>query len=76
MGEKHEQVWTETHPEAVEKLEFSAVGTPRSTESAGKPTDNTPDYNLRAQNGVPATRKEVWSYYAFYAADNGIGTYQ
>ena len=26
--------------------------------------------------GPPATRKEVWSYYAYYAGNNGIGSFQ
>lgn len=25
---------------------------------------------------TPATRREVWSYYAYYAANNGIGSFQ
>jgi hypothetical protein len=26
--------------------------------------------------GPPATRREVWAYYAYYAGNNGIGSYQ
>lgn len=29
-----------------------------------------------APKGPPASNKEVWSYYAYYAANNGIGCYQ
>jgi hypothetical protein len=25
---------------------------------------------------APATRKELWSYYAYYAGNNGIGSFQ
>lgn len=28
------------------------------------------------QRKVPATKREVWSYYAYYAANNGIGSFQ
>ena len=26
--------------------------------------------------GPPATKREVWSYYAYFAANNGIGSFQ
>ena len=29
-----------------------------------------------APTGPPASNKEVWSYYAYYAANNGIGCFQ
>ena len=59
---------TDSHPQAVDKLAFSAVAAPDS--------GNASDLDAFATPGPPATKKEVWSYYAFYAADNGIGTYQ
>ena len=76
MSEKQQHDWTENQPEAVDKLAFSAVAAPGSTGDTGKNPLDTPDLNLHSQNGPPATKKEVWSYYAFYAADNGIGTFQ
>lgn len=27
-------------------------------------------------SGVPATRKELWAYYAYFAGNNGIGSFQ
>ena len=27
-------------------------------------------------NGPPATKREVWSYYAYFAANNGLGSFQ
>jgi hypothetical protein len=65
------------HPEAVDKLAFSAVAAPGSSEqSAEKDSPNARDLSINEQISKPATKKEVWSYYAFYAADNGIGTFQ
>lgn len=58
----------EVHPEGVDKLAFSAVAAPE--------TSNASDLTAFSAHGPPATKKEVWSYYAFYAADNGIGTFQ
>lgn len=73
MSKIPEQDRAESHPEAVDKLAFSAVAAPGSTDHAGK---SALVLDFHSQNGPPATRKEVWSYYAFYAADNGIGTFQ
>jgi hypothetical protein len=58
----------EAHPEAVDKLAFSAIAAPDSS--------NASDLTAFSTHGSPTTKKEVWSYYAFYAADNGIGTFQ
>lgn len=54
--------------EDADRLAFSAAAAPLATD--------TSDVNLLSKHGPPATRKEVWSYYSFYAADNGIGAYQ
>lgn len=76
MGKKQEQGWTEVQPESVDKLAFSAVAAPGSTSETGENPYDTTDLDIYPGHGSPATRKEVWSYYAFYAADNGIGTFQ
>ena len=34
------------------------------------------DLDQYIPQGAPATRKEVWSYYAYYAGNNGIGSFQ
>ena len=76
MAEKVEDVQqkNETHPDAIDKLAFTAVAAPGSID--GKNPLHVADLDQFAPNGAPATRKEVWSYYSFYAADNGIGTFQ
>lgn len=68
MATEKQESHVETHPEAVHKLAFSAVAAPNSS--------NTSNLDVSSSQGTPATKKEVWSYYAFYAADNGIGTFQ
>jgi hypothetical protein len=30
----------------------------------------------QAPHSTPATRRELWSYYAYYAGNNGIGSFQ
>lgn len=32
--------------------------------------------NTVQHDGVPVTSREIWSYYAYYAASNGIGSCQ
>jgi hypothetical protein len=34
------------------------------------------DLDQYTSKGAPATKKEVWSYYAYYAGNNGIGSFQ
>lgn len=64
--------------ETTEKTEKSSLpqeeeapisSSPRTATSPGKTTENGP-------YGTPATRKELWSYYAYYAGNNGIGSFQ
>ncbi|KAE8448160.1 hypothetical protein EG329_009764 [Mollisiaceae sp. DMI_Dod_QoI] len=62
----------------ISKLPFTAVAAP-SPESSDESTRNAHEIHDLDQYipvGEPATRKEVLSYYAFYAADNGIGSFQ
>lgn len=77
MAERAAEVQAhEGHPEAVEKLAFTAVAAPGSSGDSGKNPLEIADLDLFSPNGPPATKKEVWSYYAFFAANNGIGSYQ
>ncbi|KIW09856.1 hypothetical protein PV08_11957 [Exophiala spinifera] len=64
----------EAHPT---KLAFTSIAAPApdtSGESALAPSD-LQYYDLDT-NGPAATKKEVFSYYAYYAGNNGIGSFQ
>lgn len=71
-----------TEHETVGKLPFTAVAAPGSSGSYQSVDDTTAATEVVAnapshQNtGPPATRKELWSYYAYYAGNNGIGSFQ
>ena len=41
------------------------------TQSHSMDIDQTP-----SRSSTPATRRELWSYYAYYAGNNGIGSFQ
>lgn len=64
----------EHHPT---KLAFTSIAAPApdaSGQSASAPSD-LQDYD-HVSEGPPATKKEVFSYYAYYAGNNGIGSFQ
>jgi hypothetical protein len=64
----------ERHPT---KLAFTSVAAPApdvSGTSALAPY--VLDDNVSHEDGPPATRKEVFSYYVYYAGNNGIGSFQ
>ncbi|RAL68785.1 hypothetical protein DID88_007476 [Monilinia fructigena] len=61
---------------------FTAVAAPGSYQSAedetldtGTGTGTIVSAHQQA-TGPPATRRELWSYYAYYAGNNGIGSFQ
>ncbi|KAN0115027.1 MFS general substrate transporter [Hyaloscypha variabilis] len=61
----------------ISKLAFTAVAAPDPGLSSGE----TGPYEIRdldqyVAKGAPATTKEVISYYAYYAGNNGIGSFQ
>jgi hypothetical protein len=58
----------------ISKLAFTAVAAPDpDSPPNGHEIHDLDEY---VPIGTPATRKEVWSYYAFYAGNNGIGSFQ
>jgi hypothetical protein len=67
----------------VDKLAFTAVAAPATTDVDGADSSGTPskplhirDQDLYGADGPLATNKEVYSYYAYYAGNNGIGSFQ
>jgi hypothetical protein len=60
----------------ISKLAFTAVAAPESTDESTQPPHEIRDLDQYTPSGAPATRKEVWSYYAYYAGNNGIGSFQ
>ena len=61
------------------KLPFTAVAAPGDTTNeifAQSQPHEIRDLDQYVPQGAPATRKEVWSYYAYYAGNNGIGSFQ
>lgn len=57
----------------VQKLACTAQASPDLEASVTKAPVDLNDYTT---NRPPATRKEVLSYYAYFAGNNGIGAYQ
>jgi hypothetical protein len=61
----------------ISKLAFTAVAAPGQPSSidSSKPHE-IHDLDQYVPQGPPASTKEVWSYYAYYAGNNGIGSFQ
>lgn len=78
MADQQETVQNkpEVHQDPIDKLAFTAVAAPGSSEGSEKSPRDVAELDFYRHSGPPATNKEVWSYYLFYAADNGIGTFQ
>jgi hypothetical protein len=65
--------------ETINKLPFTAVAAPDPQsyhDSEDAEASKSTDYTIPQTTGPPATRKELWSYYAYYAGNNGIGSFQ
>jgi len=61
----------------ISKLAFSAVAAPDpNTQSDSKTPYEIRDLDQYIVKGPPATKREVFSYYAYYAGNNGIGSFQ
>ncbi|CZR62665.1 related to AUT4-breakdown of autophagic vesicles inside the vacuole [Phialocephala subalpina] len=60
----------------ISKLAFTAVAAPGPTDESTRASHEIRDLDQYTPSGAPATRKEVWSYYAYYAGNNGIGSFQ
>jgi hypothetical protein len=55
------------------ELPFTAVAGPNADGS----TDGSNDFpQVDHHIGPPASRKEIFSYYLYYAGNNGIGSFQ
>ena len=55
------------------ELPFTAVAGP---DEGGSVNGSNSLPNVDQHIGPPATRKEIFSYYLYYAANNGIGSFQ
>ena len=71
----------EKEQDHIDKLPFTAVAAPDLIESSGDSTSarelhEPRDLDHYKVSGSPATRKEVASYYTYYAGNNGIGSFQ
>lgn len=74
MGEQehdHESFDDKNH---VDKLAFTAVAAPN--EKNERDPHDLRDQALFTADGPIATKKEVYSYYTYYAGNNGIGSFQ
>jgi hypothetical protein len=62
----------EVHPT---HLAFTAIAAPAMTDSVESSPSHA--YNHDAHKAGPVvTRKELYSYYTYYAGNNGIGSFQ
>ncbi len=67
----------ESDPNHISKLPFTAVAAPDPGSSGDSAYPHEiKDLDHYIPKGPPATNKEVWSYYAYYAGNNGIGSFQ
>jgi hypothetical protein len=61
----------------ISKLAFTAVAAPDPAIPRGSSAAHgIRDLDQYIPTGPPATKKEVISYYAYYAGNNGIGSFQ
>lgn len=61
----------------VDKASFTSVAAPENASSNdSRILCEIRDQDAKDPVGAPATRKEVWSYYCYYAGNNGIGSFQ
>ncbi|PBP28854.1 hypothetical protein BUE80_DR000089 [Diplocarpon rosae] len=67
----------EDEPTSISKLPFIAVAAPGpASSSVSAPPHQTRHLDPDTPVGAPATSREVWSYYSYYAGNNGIGSFQ
>lgn len=67
----------ETDSIGAPKLPFTATAVPEPGSFSGSSNPHgIKDLDQYSPQGPPATRKEVWSYYTYYAGNNGIGSFQ
>jgi hypothetical protein len=59
---------------SLEKLPEEAVIQPTTLTEEDSNNDSTTFSH--APSGPPATRRELWAYYAYFAGNNGIGSFQ
>jgi hypothetical protein len=57
----------------VTELPFKAVADPNPDDSVNGSNELS---NVDHHIGPPATRKEIFSYYLYFAGNNGIGSFQ
>jgi hypothetical protein len=62
-------------PAQISKLPFTATAVPDPEDSNAGST-GPHDLDHYENKGPPATNVEVASYYAYYAGNNGIGSFQ
>ncbi|KAF4620232.1 hypothetical protein G7Y89_g14588 [Cudoniella acicularis] len=61
----------------ISKLAFSAVAAPNpETSPESSQPHEISDLDHYVAKGAPATKREVYSYYSYYAGNNGIGSFQ
>lgn len=73
----NEQYQPEGETDHISKLAFTAVAAPGSDDSTRPHNPHEiQDLNQYVPVGAPASKKEVFSYYAYYAGNNGIGSFQ
>jgi hypothetical protein len=75
MADKEYEVKSEK--DSISKPTLTTEAGPDSASPNASTTLNAiKDLDHYKPQGAPATNKEVWSYYAYYAGNNGIGSFQ
>ena len=64
------------HPEPDDIPKFPFTATVTASNPQSKQPTRAHDFGQYENVGLPATKKEVFSYYAYYAANNGTGSFQ
>tara|TARA_R110002060_G_scaffold17740_1_gene24575 strand:- start:1090 stop:1317 length:228 start_codon:yes stop_codon:yes gene_type:complete len=75
MAEQDKYI-TEGEGDHISKLAFTAVAAPGPESSSASTPHEIHDLDQYTPVGAPATKKEVYSYYLYYAGNNGIGSFQ
>ncbi len=60
----------------ISKSEFTVVAPEKGSSNNSTAGHEIQDLHQYTPQGAPATNKEVYSYYAYYAGNNGIGSFQ
>jgi MFS-type transporter involved in bile tolerance (Atg22 family) len=77
LKSKQPELRSETEQDPISKMSFVAAAAPGPSSSNNSTAPHEiKDLHQYTPQGPPATDKELYSYYLYYAGNNGIGSFQ